>query len=374
MKSQSTIAAVAYSDETEFRFENVSIESPRSDEVMVEIKGVGICHTDLVFRSGNIPYPFPAVFGHEGSGVVQSVGDQVSKVKVGDYVLVTFRSCGDCNRCKQDDAAYCHNMPLLNAIGSREDGSSALSNKDGSVASNFFGQSSFAAHAITYERNLVQVDKRLPIELLGPLGCSVQTGAGSVMRSLAALRDSTIVIAGGGSVGLCAVMGAVIQQCSTIIVIEPMQSRRELAKELGATHCIDPTAVEDSVKAILDIEPLGVDNALDTTALAPVQKVLFKCLGSKGTLGLVGIGADDFALPCTVNDLFAGGKTIKAIVEGDSDPDSFLPELVEHFQAGRLPIDRLITKYKLSEINQAIADQHSGACVKAVLIPDTLSG
>lgn len=372
MTSKNTFAAVAYSGETDFRLENIEIESPRPDEVLVEIRGVGICHTDLVFRSGNIPYPFPAVFGHEGSGVVQSVGKQVSKVNVGDHVLVTFRSCGDCNRCNQDDAAYCHNMPLLNAIGSREDGSSALSNKGGSVASNFFGQSSFAALAMSYERNLVKVDKQLPIELLGPLGCSVQTGAGSVIRSLTAQKGSTIVIAGGGSVGLCAVMGAVIQQCSTIIVLEPMQNRRELAKDLGATHCIDPTAVEDSVKAILDIVPLGVDNALDTTALAPVQKVLFNSLGSKGTLGLVGIGAEDFPLPCTVNDLFAGGKAVKAIVEGDSDPDSFLPELVEHFQAGRLPIERLITKYKLSEINQAIADQHSGACVKAVLIPNAL--
>jgi len=340
--------------------------------VLVEIKGVGICHTDLVFRSGNIPYPFPAVFGHEGSGVVQAVGDKVSKVKVGDHVLITFRSCGDCNRCEQDDAAYCHNMPLLNAIGSREDGSSALSNEAGSVASNFFGQSSFAAHAITYERNLVKVDKQLPIELLGPLGCSVQTGAGSVMRSLSATQDSTIVIAGGGSVGLCAVMGAVIQKCASIIVIEPMQSRRELAKQLGATHCIDPTAIDDVAKQVLEIVPQGVDNALDTTALAAVQKVLFDCLGSKGTLGLVGIGAEDFPLPCTVNDLFAGGKSVKAIVEGDSDPDSFLPELVEHFQAGNLPIERLISRYRLSNINQAIADQHSGACIKAVLIPDAL--
>ncbi len=373
MKTHNTMAAVAYSDDTEFRLERVEIDSPRADEVLVEIKGVGVCHTDLVFRSGNIPYPFPAVFGHEGSGVVQAVGDDVDKVVVGDHVLVTFRSCGDCNRCNQDDAAYCHNMPLLNAIGSREDGSSALSNEDGRVASNFFGQSSFAAHSITYQRNLVKVDKHLPIELLGPLGCSVQTGAGSVMRSLDAHQGSTIVIAGGGSVGLCAVMGAVIQQCSTIIVLEPMASRRELAKELGATHCIDPGAVENSAKAILDITSFGVDNALDTTALASVQKVLFDSLGPKGTLGLVGIGAEDFALPCTVNDLFAGGKTIKAIVEGDSDPDSFLPELVEHFEAGRLPIERLITKYKLSEINQAIADQHSGACIKAVLIPSALT-
>ena len=370
MTLKTTLAAVAYSGETDFRIEDIEVEAPRSDEILVQIKGVGICHTDLVFRSGEIPYPFPAVFGHEGSGVVESVGEKVSKVQAGDHVLITFRSCGSCDRCNTDNAAYCRNMPQLNMMGSREDGSSALTNEQGNLASNFFGQSSFAAHAITYERNIVKVDNNLPIELLGPLGCAVQTGAGSVMRSLAVAKDSSIVIAGGGSVGLCAVMGAVIQHCATIIVVEPMESRRQLAKELGATHCIDPASVEDLAAAIRQIAPLGVDNALDTTALALVQEALLACLGTKATLGLVGMGAADIKLPGTVNDLFAGGTTIKAIIEGDSNPDDFLPELIEHYKAGRLPIEQLITTYKLSEINQAIADQHSGACVKAVLLPD----
>ena len=127
MTPRSTVAAVSYSGETEFHIETLSIEPPRPDEVLVEIKGVGICHTDLVFSSGNIPYPFPAVFGHEGSGIVRAIGDQVTKVSTGDHVLITFRSCGDCARCAHAEAAYCHNMPQLNVIGSREDGSSALS-------------------------------------------------------------------------------------------------------------------------------------------------------------------------------------------------------------------------------------------------------
>lgn len=371
MNSKKTLAAVAYSDEDGFRIEHIDIDYPQHDEVLVEIKGVGICHTDLVFRSGDIPYPFPAVFGHEGSGVVEAVGDGVTKVKPGDNVLVTFRSCGNCDHCESADAAYCRKLPQLNMIGSREDGSSALNNDQGSIASNFFGQSSFAKHAITYERNLVKVDDNLPIELLGPLGCSVQTGAGSVMRSLAAKPGSSILIAGGGPVGLSAVMAASILNCSPIILIEPMQSRRELALELGATHCIDPTAVDDLAESIQNIAPEGVDNALDTTAIASVLEACFASLGTKATLGLVGMGGEPGAkLPGSVDQLFNAGNTIKAIIEGDSDPDTFLPELVELFKTGQLPIDRLITTYKLSEINTAIEDQHAGRCVKAVLIPD----
>eukprot|EP00903_Cladosiphon_okamuranus_P004360 g4358.t1 len=369
--TQKTQAAVAYPDETIFRLETLDIDPPRADEVLVEIKGVGICHTDLTFRSGNIPYPFPAVFGHEGSGLVQAVGANVTKVKAGDHVLITFRSCGDCDLCNAGDPAYCRSMPQLNITGSREDGSTSLNNANGSVGSNFFGQSSFAAHAITYERNLVKVDADLPIELLGPLGCSIQTGAGSVMKSLSVRAGSSILIAGAGPVGLSAVMGAAIQKCASIIVLEPLESRRQLAREFGATHCIDPTAIDDVTAEIMNITPLGVDNALDTTARDDVLQTCFQCLGAKAILGLVGVGDTETKLPGSVQGLLWGGKGIKAIVEGDSNPDEFLPELIDHYRAGRLPIDRMITTYKLSEINQAIEEQKSGVCTKAVLIPES---
>ena len=365
-----TIAAVAYADESEFRIENLDIELPRANEVLVGIKGVGICHTDLTFRSGDIPYPFPAVFGHEGSGVVQAVGTEVTKVNVGDHVLLTFRSCGDCELCHSGDPAYCRTMPQLNITGAREDGTTNLKNDSGPVGSHFFGQSSFAAHSIAYERNIVKVDADLPIELLGPLGCSIQTGAGAVMRSLVTKPGSSILITGAGPVGLSAVMGAAIRQCETIIVVEPMETRRALAKDLGATHCIDPTAVDDLATEIMSISPYGVDNAIDTTARTDTLETCFNCLGAKATLGLIGFGATDSPLPGSVLGLFNVGKTIKAISEGDSNPDEFLPELIAHYRAGRLPIDRMVTKYKLSEINQAIEDSKSGGCIKAILIPD----
>ncbi|MBY9067187.1 NAD(P)-dependent alcohol dehydrogenase [Hyphomonas sp. WL0036] len=363
-----TDAAVAYAGKPGFSFETVEIEAPRPDEILVRVLGVGLCHTDLVFSSGAAPYPFPAVFGHEGSGVVEAVGAEVTKVSPGDSVLITFRSCGACDRCADGDAAYCRTMPLLNYTGARTDGTSALRNEAGPVASNFFGQSTFAGHAITYERNVVKVDPSLPVEIMGPLGCGIQTGAGAVIRSLAAKKGSAFLVTGGGSVGLSAVMGAKIQGCATIILVEPMESRRQLAMELGATHCIDPAA-GDVAAAVRAIVPAGVDNALDTTGIPAVQAAALACLGSKATLGLVGVSAPGTLLPGDVNTVMTFGQSIKGIIEGDSDPDEFIPELIEHFKAGRLPFDKLVRKYRLSEINQAIAAQHHGECVKAVLIP-----
>ena len=366
-----TKAGVAYEGEESFRYEDVSIEAPRANELLVKVAGVGICHTDLVAKSGAIAYPFPAVLGHEGSGVVQAVGCDVTKVKPGDRVLITFRSCGECDRCEQGYASYCRSMGALNFIGRREDESSALSNQQGPVSSNFFGQSSFAAHALTYERNVVKVDdEQLPLAIMGPLGCGIQTGVGAVVRSLEAQSGSSIFIAGGGAVGLSAVMGAKIQQCKTIILLEPVASRRELALELGATHCIDPTSGSDLAEVVHAIVATGVDYAIDTTGKAEIQNSCLQSLGSKGVLGIVGVSPPGTPPPGDIGELINRGLTIKGIMIGDSDPDIFIPELIAHFKAGRLPFEKMVKTFKLSEINEAVADQHSGGCVKVVLIPD----
>ncbi len=365
-----TSAAVAYPGEQGFRYESVDIDAPRPDEILVKIKGVGLCHTDLLFRSGATGYPFPGVLGHEGSGIVEAIGENITKVGVGDHVLLTFRSCGACDRCNDRDAAYCRVMPALNYVGNRKDGSSALSNGQGPVTSNFFGQSSFAGHALTYERNVVVVDDDLPIALLGPLGCGIQTGVGSVLRSLDAKPGSSILIAGGGSVGLSAVMGAKIRKCDPIILLEPLASRRDLAVELGATHCINPSDEENVPDTVRAIVPLGVDNAFDTTGLPAVQADCLASMGSKATLGIVGVSPPNTRPPGEMNTLVTFGQSVKGIIEGDSDPDTFLPELVDLYRAGLLPIGKLIRTYKLSEINRAIEEQQRGACVKAVLLPD----
>ena len=353
-----------------FTLEELELAEPRDDEILVKIAGVGLCHTDLVVKSiGADFYPAPAVLGHEGSGIVEQVGAKVSKVAPGDRVAITFRSCGDCDRCKAGHAPYCRSFPQLNMSGLRTDGTRTYRNGDETIAGNFFGQSSFASHALTYERNVVKVPADLPLELIGPLGCGVQTGFGGVLRSLAAEADSSILILGGGAVGLSAVMGAKVQQCSSIILLEPHPARRELAFELGATHVIDPADTPALADAVHAIAPMGVDYALDTTGNPDVLKGAIGCLGSKAVFGIIGVAPPGTPVPGEITDLVTYGYTIKGIIEGDSDPDTFIPEMMEHYRAGRMPFDKMIKTFQLSQINEAIAAQTAGECVKVVLIP-----
>jgi aryl-alcohol dehydrogenase len=364
------LAAVARGAHQPFSLETVSIDAPRDDEILVRIAGVGLCHTDLIARDGFIPIAPPAILGHEGAGIVERVGAAVTKVKPGDRVVLGFASCGHCTRCAEDLPSYCRDFPALNYAGARPDGTSPIAIAGTPASANFFGQSSFAAYAIATERNVVRIDAPdVPIELLGPLGCGFQTGAGGVMRALACPAGSTIAIFGGGPVGLAGVMGAVIQGCATIILVEPFANRRTLGLSLGATHAIDP-GEGDVGAAIRAILPDGVEYAFETSGREAVVETALGSLGSHGLLGLVGVPPKpESTLSINLAALITYGHRIHGIIEGDSDLDGFIPELVEHFRAGRFPFDRLVTTFPLAQINAAIDAQARGDCVKAVLIP-----
>lgn len=363
-------AALTKSNSKVFDIEEIEIDEPRANEILVKIHGVGLCHTDLVVRDfGELLFPSPSVLGHEGSGVVAAIGSDVTKVAVGDRVAMTFHSCGTCDRCEQGPASYCRDFQQLNMAGKRKDGSTSLSNDDGPISSNFFGQSAFASHALAYERNVVKIADGIPTELAGPLGCGIQTGAGAIINSLAVPEGASLLITGGGPVGLSAVMAAKIQGAGTVILVEPQESRRDFAMEVGATHTINPDDTKDLAKAVRAILPQGVDFALDTTGLDPVMQKVTQCLGSRAVFGIVGLSALGTPMPGDVNVMVNLGVTIRGIIEGDSDPDIFLPQLMQHHLAGQLPFDRMITTYPLSEINRAIQEQHDGKCIKAVLIP-----
>lgn len=360
-------AALAIAPGQPFDVRTLELEEPRLDEILVRIVGVGVCHTDLVFKDAGI-IPPPVVLGHEGSGIVERVGANVRKVVPGDRVALTFRSCGACPRCASGDAAYCHTMPQLNYAGVRTDGTKALALDGKPVAGNFFGQSSFATYALAYVRNVVKVPTGVALELMGPLGCGIQTGAGGVMRSLACTPGSSLLVTGGGPVGLSAVMGAKIQRCGTVIVVEPHAKRRDLAREFGATHVIDPKATPDIAAAVRAILPIGVDYAFDSTGIPDVQQAVMKALAPKGVFGIVGITPPGTPMPGDVNTVMTFGHTVKGIIEGDSDPDVFLPQLIEHHRKGELPFDRMIKTFPFAQINEAIEAQHRGDCVKVVLL------
>nr|WP_086055427.1 NAD(P)-dependent alcohol dehydrogenase [Protofrankia coriariae] len=362
-------AAVVTAVGGEFLLDKLSLDGPAADEVLVEIAGVGLCHTDLAVKEGHLPFPLPGVLGHEGSGVVVEVGSAVTKVQKGDRVVLSFNSCGTCPQCKKDSPAYCHNFMAFNFSGVRPDGTSALSIAGTTAGSNFFGQSSFGTHALAHERNVVRVtDPTAPLALLGPLGCGIQTGAGAVLNSLDAEAGSSLLVLGGGSVGLSAVLAAVVRELSVIIVVEPIQSRRDLALSLGATHVIDPAAgpLSEQVRAII---PGGVDYAVDTTAIVSVLEQTLLSLAPHASLGILGVPSDPTAaLSLNLIQAQVLGVTIYGIVEGDSDPDRFIPELLALHQAGKFPFDKLITTVPFTQINEAVAAQHRGEAVKIVLV------
>lgn len=361
------VAAIMPAANSAFELGDITIAEPKPGEVLVDIKAVGICHSDLVMVSGAFGNTFPAVFGHEGAGVVAAIGEGVTKVAPGDKVLLTFNSCGQCRYCQAGDPAYCEQFTALNMACARADGSSRLHRHGQPLADNFFGQSSFATKAIATERNLVKLDPAADLAALAPLGCGIQTGAGAVIRSLEAKAGQSLVVIGGGSVGLSAVLGGKIAGCSPIILIEPQESRRAIGKEIGVDHAIDPAA-GDLVEAVRAIVPGGADLIVETSGNDGAMNAGLGMIANKGRFGLVGLpGAFDAVLPLPVVQWLTQGGTVRGIVEGDSDPDRFLPELIEHHRAGRLPFDKFVTTYPFDQINRAIEDAHSGKAIKVVL-------
>jgi aryl-alcohol dehydrogenase len=361
------VAAITAGPNAPFSIEPITIDPPRAGEVLVDIKAVGICHSDLVMVSGGFGNAFPAVFGHEGAGVVLEVGEGVSKVAPGDKVLLTFNSCGECARCQDDDPSYCQHFTALNMACVRADGSSRLHQHGRDLADNFFGQSSFASRAIATERNIVKLAPDADLAMLAPLGCGIQTGAGAVLRSLEAKAGQSLVVIGGGAVGLSAVLGGKLAGCSPVILIEPQASRREVGLSLGADHVIDPRGA-DVTAAVRALLPDGADLVVDSSGFVPAVASAINMLSNKGKLGLIGLPSSlEAALPVPIIQWITIGGTVRGIVEGDSDPDVFLPELIAHYAAGRLPFDRFVTTYPFEQINEAIADAHSGKSIKVVL-------
>ena len=362
-------AAVLNKPNGPFAIESVEVAQPQAGEVLVAIKAVGICHTDLVVASGAMGLQFPAILGHEGAGIVEAVGEGVTSVKPGDKVLLTFNSCGACKPCGHHEPAYCTNFVPLNMIAARSDGSTRVTREGQPVSDNFFGQSSFASLAIANERNVLKVDDDADLSVLAPLGCGIQTGAGGVMRSLGAKAGETLVVLGAGAVGLSALLGGKIAGCATIIVVEPQQGRRALALQLGATHVLDGQG--DMAGAVRKIVPEGADMVIDTSGYMPVVEQSVNMIANRGRIGLLGVpGSLDAALPVPVVQFITQGGTVRGIIEGDSDPAVFLPELIAHHKAGRLAIETFTKTYRLDQINEAIDDAHHGKCVKAVLLID----
>lgn len=352
-----------------FSFESIKIDAPRDNEVLVKVVATGICHTDVITRDGFVPITKrPCVLGHEGAGIVVEVGRSVTNVTAGDHVVMSFASCGQCDRCLAQEPAYCREFFIRNFSGTRADGSSTLHHpeQDEEVCGCFFGQSSFADFALVDQRNLVKVDKDVPLELLGPLGCGFQTGAGAVLNFLKPAIGSSLVIFGVGAVGAAALMAAKIAGCATIIAVDIHDNRLNLALELGAHHVIN--ALHESpierIKALT--EGRGADYVVEASGVGQVMASALQSVRMAGSVALLGVAPQGSKVELDMSVL-GTGRTIKSCVEGDSDPSSFVPQMIGYYREGLFPLEKLITFYKFDELNQAFADSCKGEVIKAVV-------
>lgn len=362
---RSTTAALARGPAGPFSIEPVQIAEPVGDEVLVRVVATGVCHTDLVGRMASV-LGTPVLLGHEGAGVVEEVGPDVTGVRPGDHVVLSFRSCGLCHRCRAGRPAYCADGNVLNGFGCRADGSPRVCAEDTPVMTGFFGQSSFAGYALAHQDNAVVVDPATDLTVAAPFGCGFQTGAGAVLNVLRPDESAALVVYGAGSVGLAALLAAQASGVPTTVAVDVSAPRREMALRLGATHVLDPTTT-DVAAAVADLTGGGGTHALDTTGVPAVIAAAVEGLAPTGVAVVLGLGHGE--VPVNTLDLVHGGKTLRGCVEGDAVPTTFIPHLLALHTAGKFPVDKLITTFPLEHINEAVAAQQAGEVVKAVLMP-----
>jgi aryl-alcohol dehydrogenase len=359
-------AAVVEEKFTSFVIDSVELTDPRPDEVLVRVVASGMCHTDLHGRDGYFPIPFPAVFGHEGGGVVEAIGSAVTEFRPGDHVIMAFPFCGACPNCLAHMPAHCMDSVKLKGNGTRADGSTLIVRDGAPVYSAFFQQSSFGTFAIANERFTVKVRNDAPLERLGAMACGIQTGAGAVFNAIKPADGDSIAIFGVGGVGLSAMMAAKLAGCDPIIAIDVQENRLMLARELGATHTIDHSNREDVVAEIRRITGYGVRSSIETSAKPAILREAVDALMPLGTAILLGSArpGTDVALDMT---RLQDGRAVRGVIQGWSQPKIFLPRLVDLMMEGKFPADRLMTFYPLAEINQAAEDAATGKTIKPVL-------
>lgn len=362
-------ALVVKAKDAPFELQEIELAEPGRGEVLVRMVASGVCHTDAITRAGDMPMPFPSVLGHEGSGVVEAVGDGVTQVEVGDGVIIGWPACGECRNCLAGQPRYCLRTGDALVSGRRfkgdQRGTTAYSQDGEELNGHFFGQSSFATYSITSADSLVKVPEGVPLELLGPLACGLATGAGAVLNEARPGLGDSILVAGVGAVGLAAIMAARNSGVTTIIALDVHDSRLELAQEFGATHMINSTSV-DVVEEVARITGSTVDFAFDCTGVIGVIETIADTIGMLGTLVLIG-GAPAGASFSLDHLSTLWGKRVIGVLGGGGRSGQLIPALVDLYQQGRFPFDRLVKYYDLDQIEQALADSASGEVIKPIL-------
>jgi aryl-alcohol dehydrogenase len=360
-----TKAAVLREKGGSFLLEDIQLDEPRPDEVLVRLVATGLCHTDLLVRDQLLPPPLPAVLGHEGSGVVEQVGAAVTDLAAGDRVVLSPISCGQCRNCQTGHPMHCPHWGPLNLRGRRTDGSTAYRDDSGAeLNGHFFGQSSFANRVVVRRSTAVKIDRDVPLELLGPLGCGLLAGAGAVLNVLRPEPGTSLLVMGAGAVGLAAVMAAKATGCSRILVFDLHPNRLELALELGATEAYP--ADPDVPQRVIAATGGGAEFAVDAVGRPQTVQSALQSVATGGSVAVVGSAGIGQSVSLDLTQLTT--RSIHGVLEGDSVPAVLIPQLLDLHLAGDFPFDRMIRKYPIEEINQAMADSLDGTTVKPVLL------
>jgi aryl-alcohol dehydrogenase len=346
-----------------FSIEQLTLGPPRSNEVVIRLVATGLCHTDINARAGGMPVPVGIVLGHEGAGVVEEVGSAIHHVMPGDHVVLTVDSCGTCRSCQLAQPAHCEDLFSLNLSGGRPDGSSAF--VDERVKSHFMGQSSLATRAVVSGSSVIGVRRDVPLELLGPLGCGVQTGAGTVMRALRVTAGSSVAIFGAGAVGLSAVVAAAISGASCIVAVDRVPSRLEMAKRFGATETL--LSGDGVVDAIRKASLGGVDYAIECAGSPDTFSAAVDSLRSLGHCAVVGGVKPGTRASYDWRPAQGKGITIHSVVEGDVVPSEFIPVLVDLVAQRRFPLEAMVRYYDFDQLEEAVQAAESGEVIKPIL-------
>ncbi|KAL1983183.1 hypothetical protein VTN96DRAFT_433 [Rasamsonia emersonii] len=363
----------------QWNLESVEVPPLNDNEVLVEVVASGICHTDLGCGSApdgtpGFPLPpYPRVLGHEGAGHVKAVGSKVSHVKPGDAVLLSFAFCSECHNCKFGAPGYCAKFNQLNFTG---DGQAFKGTTDPNenIGGSFFGQSSFSRLTRVQETSVVNVSALVSgeddLKLFAPLGCGIQTGAGTITELGSAGPDDKVAIIGLGGVGLAAIMAAKLKGCNTIIGIDRVPARLELAKSLGATHGINTATLtgtlEQAVREVTDGS--GSTITVDATGVVPLIKQGVEFTANQGKMILLGVAPMDSKLEIPIVPHMVSGKHILGSMEGGVRPEKYIPQMIQWHRSGKFPIDRLIKFYPVADFQQAIKDMENGTTIKPVLV------
>jgi alcohol dehydrogenase len=357
-----------YTESQPLQITEVELDGPGPGELLVRVGAAGLCHSDLSVINGSRPRVMPMVLGHEAAGEVVQVGPGVESFVAGDHVVMAFvPSCGHCEPCLSGRAALCEPGAAANTAGTLLSGERRFHALDGGLLHHHLGVSAFSEYTVVSIRSVVKVDKALPFEIAALFGCAVLTGVGAVVNSADVQAGESVVVFGLGGVGLAALLGARLAGAGTLVAVDVVPEKLELARSLGATHTVQ--AGEDTVEQVRAITGGGAEKAIETVGSERVLAQAYAATRRGGTTVTVGLPHPDRQLTIPAVSLVAEERTLRGSYLGSSVPERDLPRYFELHRHGHLPVESLLThRLTLDEVNEGFDRLASGHAVRQAVV------